>query len=167
MLRVYILVAVVMAMAGVGYAAKYYYDTTQATIATLRENNVKLEAAVETAEASLAMAQENAAKVAALNNQLQSDLQKAEAYGDELRGKLSRLNLVQDALKDAARLEGKMNGATAKLWRGFMADTGNTEQYDLPEWLQQLPPRTGDQSSNQSGESSDTDSSTAETTPAN
>lgn len=167
MLRVYILVVVVMAMAGVGYAAKYYYDTTQATIATLRENNVKLEAAVETAEASLALVQDNMQKMSELNTQLQADLQQAEKYGDELRGKLSRLNLVQDALKDAARLEGKMNGATAKLWRGFMSDTGNTEQYDLPEWLQQLPTRTGDQSSNQSGESSDTNSSTTETTPAN
>lgn len=167
MLRVYILVVVVMAMAGVGYAAKYYYDTTQATIATLRENNVKLEAAVETAEASLALVQDNMQKMSELNNKLQTDLQQAEKYGDELRGKLSRLNLVQDALKDAARLEGKMNGATAKLWRGFMSDTGNTEQYDLPEWLQQLPPRTGDQSSNQSGESSDTNSNTTETTPTN
>ena len=97
MLRVYILVVVVMAMAGVGYAAKYYYDTTQATIATLRENNVKLEAAVETAEASLALIQDNMQKMSELNNQLQADLQQAEKYGDELRGKLSRLNVVQDA----------------------------------------------------------------------
>lgn len=167
MLRVYILVAVVMAMAGVGYAAKYYYDTTQATIATLRENNVKLKGAVETAEMSLALVEDSYAKMSQLNTQLQADLQQAEKYGDELRGKLSRLNLVQDALKDAARLEGKMNGATAKLWRGFMADTGNTEQYDLPEWLQPLPTGTGNSNSNSSEESSDSNSSPAETTPAN
>ena len=167
MLRVYILVAVVMAMAGFGYAAKYYYDTTQATIATLRENNVKLKGAVETAEMSLALVEDSYAKMSELNKNLQADLQKAEAYGDELRGKLSRLNLVQDALKDAARLEGKMNGATAKLWRGFMADTGNTEQYDLPEWLQQLPAGTRSGDGNSSEESSDSNSSTAETTPAN
>ena len=167
MLRVYILVIIVMAMAGVGYAAKYYYDTTQATIATLRENNVKLEAAVETAEMSLALVQDSMAKMSELNNQLQADLQQAEAYGDELRGKLSRLNLVQDALKDAARLEGKMNGATAKLWRNFMATSGNSEQYDLPEWLQPLPARTGDQGSDQSGTSPDTDSIETEATPVN
>jgi hypothetical protein len=99
-----------------------------------------------------------------LNNQLSADLQQAEKYGDELRGKLSRLNLVQDALKDAARLEGKMNGATAKLWRNFMADTGNPDEYDLPEWLQPIPARTGDQGSDQSGESPDTDSIETETT---
>src|SRR6056300_989823 len=128
MIRIYILVVIIMALGGVGYAAKYYYDTTQATIATLRENNAKLEGAVETAEASIASLQQNAAKMQELNTQLAADLQKAEAYGDELRGKLSRMNLVQDALKDAAELEGKMNGATAKLWRSFMDDTGNINE---------------------------------------
>ena len=168
MLRVYILVVIVMAMAGVGYAAKYYYDTTQATIATLRENNAKLETAIETAEASIEAMQQNAAKMQELNNQLAADLQKAEAYGDELRGKLSRLNLVQEALKDSLKLEGKMNGATAKLWRNFMDDTGNIDgsQRDLPEWLQPLPARTGDQSSDQSGTSPDTNSIETEATPA-
>jgi len=167
MLRVYILIVIVMAMAGVGYAAKYYYDTTQATIATLRENNVKLKGAVETAEMSLALVEDSYAKMSQLNTQLQADLQQAEKYGDELRGKLSRLNLVQDALKDAARLEGKMNGATAKLWRNFMADTGNPDEYDLPEWLQPIPARTGDQDSNESGTSPDTNSIETEATPAN
>ena len=165
MIRVYILVIIVMAMAGVGYAAKYYYDTTQATIATLRENNAKLESAIETAEASLEMMHQEWKKMSELNNQLQANLQKAEQYGDELRGKLSRMNLVQDALKDAARLEGKMNGATAKLWRNFMADTGNSNEYDLPEWLQPLPAGTGNSNGDQSGEGTDTNSSETETSP--
>lgn len=169
MIRIYILVVIVMALSGIGYGAKYYYDTTQATIATLRENNAKLETAVETAEASIATMQESAIKMQELNTQLSADLQKAEAYGDELRGKLSRMNLVQDALKDAARLEGKMNGATAKLWRNFMDDTGNSDggQRDLPEWLREpVPTGTGDQSSDQGGESPDTDGVETEASPA-
>src|SRR6056300_1248057 len=136
MIRIYILVVIIMALSGVGYAAKYYYDTTQATIATLRENNAKLEGAVETAEASIASLQQNAAKIQELNTQLHADLQKAEAYGDELRSKLSRLNLVQEALKDSLKLEGKMNGATANLWRGLMEDTGGNSDVPLPDWLQ-------------------------------
>lgn len=167
MIRIYILVVIVMALGGVGYAAKYYYDTTQATIATLRENNAKLEGAVETAEASIASLQQNAAKMQELNTQLAADLQKAEAYGDELRGKLSRMNLVQDALKDAAELEGKMNGATAKLWRSFMDDTGNVNEYDLPEWLRREDAGTGNQSSNEGGTSSDTESVETETSTTN
>jgi hypothetical protein len=154
-------------MAGVGYAAKYYYDTTQATIATLRENNAKLETAVETAEASIKAMQENFVKMQELNTQLAADLQQAEAYTDELRGKLTRMNLVQEALRDAKVLEGKMNGATANLWRDFMADTGNPNEYDLPSWLQSVPAGAGDQGGDEDRESPDTDSIETETTPAN
>ena len=167
MAKIYGLIILVAILGGIGYAAKYYYDTTQATIATLRENNSKLEVAVDTAEASVETLQGDMAKLASLNKGLQEDLQKAEAYGDELRGKLSRMNLTVEALRDAKSLEGKMNGATAKLWRGFMDDTGNTNDYPLPDWLQQVPTGTGDQSSNQDGEGADTGSGETQAAPTN
>jgi FtsZ-binding cell division protein ZapB len=166
MLKIYALIIILGILGGVGYSAKYYYDTTQATIATLRENNAQLEVAVQTATESIETLQADAAKISKLNTQLQSDLQKAEAYTDELRGKLSRMNLVVEALKDAAVLEGKMNGATAKLWRNFMEDTGNTEQYPLPEWLRREDSGAGDQSSNEDREDANTNSVETETTPA-
>ena len=93
MLRVYIMIAIVMAMAGVGYAAKYYYDTTQNTIATLRDNNAKLEVAVDTAQASVESLQGDMVKLGNLNRSLQQDLQRAEQYGDELRQKLRNRRL--------------------------------------------------------------------------
>jgi FtsZ-binding cell division protein ZapB len=168
MIKIYALIFVIGIIGVVGYGAKYYYDTTQATIATLRDNNAKLEVAVETANESLKTVQADIAKMADLNNKLQKDLQKAEAYGDELRGKLSRMNLVVEALKDAKVLEGKMNGATAKLWRGFMGDTGNTSgsESPLPEWLQSVPTGTGDKSGNQNREDNSTSSSKTEASPA-
>jgi hypothetical protein len=166
MLKVYVLIVVLGILGGIGYGAKYYYDTTQATIATLRENNVKLERAVETAEASIAAMLENAAKLQELNNQLAADLRQAEAYSDELRSKFSRLDLVQDALRDSEKLEGKMNGATAKLWRELMSNTGNSDDRPLPGWLQQ-PAGTGDQGSNQGGEDTNTNSIPTEATTAN
>ena len=46
MFRIYALIFVIAIIGGIGYGAKYYYDTTQATIATLRDNNAKLETAV-------------------------------------------------------------------------------------------------------------------------
>jgi hypothetical protein len=104
--------------------------------------------------------------MADLNNQLQQDLQKAEAYGDELRGKLSRMNLVVEALKDATILEGKMNGATAKLWRGFMEDTGNSNEYPLPDWLRRESSGDGDQDGSQDREDNSTSSVETETAPA-
>ena len=166
MLKIYALIIILGILGGVGYSAKYYYDTTQATIATLRENNAQLEVAVQTNEESIRSLQANAVKMAELNNKLQSDLQKAEAYSDELRGKLSRMNLVVEALKDAAVLEGKMNGATAKLWRNFMEDSGNTNDYPLPDWLRREIDGTGDSSSNENRENTDTNSVETETAPA-
>ena len=151
-------------MGGIGYGFKYYYDTTQNTIAQLRENNAQLEVAVQTATESVNKLQGDIAKMATLNKSLQEDLQKAEAYGDELRAKLSKLNLVVEALKDAKVLEGKMNGATAKVWRDFMDDTGGNAERPLPQWLQQSETRTNNQDSDQSGEDNSTVSSTSEAT---
>mgnify|MGYP005998351161 FL=1 len=164
MLRIYALIFVIAILGGIGYGAKYYYDTTQATIATLRENNVKLESAVETAEQSVATLQQDMVKIGQLNKTLTVSLQKAEAYGDELRTKLSKLNLVVEALRDSKQLEGKMNGASANLWRGLMEESGGDGNRPNPQWLQQLSPGTGDKSSNQSGEGTNTNSISTETT---
>jgi len=149
-------------LGGVGYAAKYYYDTTQATIATLRENNAKLEGAVETAEASIATLQNDMAKIAELNKGLQNDLKKAEEYGDNLRNKLRNMDLVGDALRDAQDLEGRMNGATAKIWRDMERDTGGDGDKPLPSWLQPGASGARDKSSDESGEDNGTASSETE-----
>ena len=162
MIKLYGIIILVAILGGVGYGAKYYYDTTQNTIAQLRENNAQLEVAVDTAQQSVETLQGDMAKLATLNRGLQEDLQKAEAYGDELRQKLSKLDLVVEALKDSKSLEGKMNGATANVWRDFMGDTGGNAERPLPQWLLESKARADSQDSNQSGESSDTDSGTPE-----
>jgi hypothetical protein len=153
-------------LGGAGYGAYAYYTSTQATIATLRENNAKLEVALETATESLAVMEATVEKTNKLNKQLQTDLQAAEAYSDELRSKFSRLNLVQEALRDSEILEGKMNGATANLWRQIMGESGSSDgsSRPLPSWLQRPEEtRDGDQSSNEDSSDDNPDSSTAKT----
>ena len=164
MIKLYGAIALIAVLGGIAYGAKYYYDTTQNTIATLRDNNAKLEVAVDTAQASVETLQGDMVKLGKLNKSLQEDLQKAEQYGDELRAKLSKLDLVVEALKGSKSLEGKMNGATAKLWRDFMDDSGGNAERPLPSWLQSVPTGTGGQSSNQSGEGTNTNSSSTEAT---
>lgn len=154
-------------LGSVGAGAFWYYKDTQQRIQTLQQNNAKLEVALETSEASINALQEDMAKFSELNKQLSVALQKAEAYGDELRTKLSKLNLVVEALRDSKVLEGKMNGASAKLWRGIMEESGNTNDFSPPSWLQPVPKSgTGDQSSNQGGENNGTNNSSTEATPA-
>ncbi len=162
MIKLYGIIILVAILGGVGYGAKYYYDTTQNTIAQLRENNAQLQVAVDTAQESVETLQGDMARLATLNKGLQEDLQKAEAYGDELRQKLSKLDLVVEALKDAKVLEGKMNGATANVWRDFMGDTGGNAERPLPKWLLDAKARADSQNSNQDGESSDSSGSTTE-----
>ena len=153
---------------GVVFGAYKSYNNMQEEIKILTANNAKLETALETSEASIDSLQQQAELNAKLTQKLQADLQKAEAYGDELRSKLSRINLVQEALKDAEKLEGKMNGATAKLWRGLMEDTGGSSNVPLPDWLQPVQPNSspGDQNSNESREDDSPSGSKTETDPA-
>ena len=152
-------------LGGIGYGAKQYYDTTQNKIAILTKNNAQLEVAVQTSNESLETAIANQKKLAELSNKLQIDLQRAEQYGDSLRNKLAELDLVRDALLDAKNLEGRMNGATAKLWREITTDTGGDGSRDIPDWLQQPQVTSGDQNSNQDRKSNDTDGNITEASP--
>ena len=169
MIKVYAMILVVGLVGGTGYIAYKEYKDMQSRIATLRENNAKLEVALETSEASINALQENMAKVAEANQQLQADLQKAEQYGDELRSKLRRHDLTALAIKKPGLLEGKMNGATANLWRELEQDTGGNGDAPLPHWLQSdtKDTGTGSESGDESRESTDSDGSTPETSAVN
>jgi len=125
MIRIYIMIVIIGMLGGVAYAAKYYYDTTQATIATLRENNAKLETANQINQETIAQQQADAIKIAELNSQLTSDLQRAEQYGDELRSTLNKHNLTHLANKKPGLIEQRMQNATNKLWDDLESITGN------------------------------------------
>lgn len=158
------IVLVILATGGVGYM---YVQKLQSDLETARANVAKMEVAVATAEASIKTLQEDAAKMMALNNQLQTDLQKAEAYGDDLRGKLNRHNLTALALKEPGQLEGKMNGATAKLWRELEQDTGGAGDTPLPSWLRRSETGAGDTGGNGDSENNSADSSSTEANQPN
>ena len=162
MFKVYAMLIVIAMLGGAGYGAYWYYQDTQQRIAILTENNAKMKVAVQISENSVKTLQAEAAKTAKLNQELQGKLQEAEQYGDKLRKRLRQLDLVGDAIKDAENLEGRMNSATAKLWRGIEADTGGTGNTPLPKWVQPKA-APGSESSNPSTEGNNTGSSTTET----
>ena len=161
MARLYLVLLLLGVLGGVGYGAYGYYTSTQQRIQTLSENNAKLEVAIEQSEKSVNLLKSEAAKNAELSKNLQEKLQKAEAYGDDLRNRLRKLDLLADAISNAKNLEGRMNGATAKLWREIMAETGNNTggTSDLPFWLQQNNAGTGSEGSDTITKSDSTNSS--------
>ena len=125
MIKVYAIIIVIGLLGGVAYGAKYYYDTTQNTIAQLRENNAKLEVANETNQATIRQMDVDSEVLNALTDQLSLDLQKAEQYGDELRHTLNKHNLTHLANKKPGMIEKRMQNATNKLWSELESITSN------------------------------------------
>ena len=116
MIRLYAIIFVIALLGGTAYAAKYYYDTTQATISQLRENNAKLEVANEENQQTITKMQENNVALNKLTDQLNEDLRKAEKYGDELRNTLNKHDMTHLANKKPGLIEKRMQDATDKLW---------------------------------------------------
>ena len=162
---IYVVFILVAILGGVGFGGYTYVTDLQERVEVLKENNAKLEVALDTSEASIETLQQDMAKFAEANQQLQNELQQAEQYGDELQAKLRRHNLTALALRKPTLLEGNMNDATAKLWRDIEKDTGGTGDSPLPNWLQSdtEDTGTGSEGSDESRESSDTDSRETET----
>tara|TARA_B100000035_G_scaffold182186_1_gene155522 strand:- start:3417 stop:3803 length:387 start_codon:yes stop_codon:yes gene_type:complete len=125
MIRVYALIILLGILGGAAWAAKYYYDTTQATIAQLRENNAKLEVANQENQATITQMQENNKRLNALTDQLNADLRKSEAYGDELRNTLNKHNLTHLANKRPGMIEKRMQDATDTLWTDLESITSD------------------------------------------
>ena len=80
MLKIYMLIFVLAIIGGVGYGAYAYYQDTQQRIATLQQNNAKLETVAKQNETTINSLQESQEKFATLNLELQGKLDEAEKY---------------------------------------------------------------------------------------
>ena len=115
MLRIYGLLIVLGLLAGVGYGAYYYYNDTQQRLATLRDNNAKLEVANKENQATIKMMKDNYEKQSKLNKELSAKLKDAEVYGNELRKKLSKIDLPAASLNRPKETEERINNASQKV----------------------------------------------------
>ena len=130
MIKLYAIIIIVGILGGAAYGAKYYYDTTQNTIAQLRDNNAKLEVANETNQATIEKMGQDTARLNELNSELNMNLRKSERYGDELRDTLNKHNLTHLANKKPGLIEKRMQNATDKLWddlESLTSDDATTE----------------------------------------
>ena len=117
------LVFIVLAAAGGGL---FYVKQLQSNLEIARLNNAKLESAIETSEASLATLKADNIRLNALSEQLNADLNKSEQYGDELRATLNKHNLTHLANKKPGPIEKRMQGKTDELWKDLESITSNT-----------------------------------------
>ena len=130
MIKLYAIIIIVGILGGAAYGAKYYYDTTQNTIAQLRDNNAKLEVANETNQATIEKMGQDSKRLNELNSELSVNFRKSERYGDELRDTLNKHNLTHLANKKPGLIEKRMQNATDKLWddlESLTSDDATTE----------------------------------------
>jgi predicted nuclease with TOPRIM domain len=114
--RIYAIIFVLTMLLGVAYGAKYYYDTTQNTIAQLRDNNAKLSIAVETNQATIKRMEQDAVALQENLAELSTELQAAEAYKDELIQKLQKHDLSMLSLKKPGLIENRINNGTKEIF---------------------------------------------------
>ena len=119
MLKIYMLIIVVGLLGGVVYGAYAYYQDTQQRIATLQQNNAKLETVAKTNELTINSMKESQEKFATLNKDLQMKLNEAEEYGDDLRKKLHKHDLTRLSIKKPGLIEKRINDGTKKLFKSI------------------------------------------------
>ena len=116
MFKLYAMLAVVGIVGAVLFGAWYEYRDMQQRIATLRENNAKLETVAKANAEALEEVTAFANQMEASNLELQANLQKAEAYKDDLLSKFQKHNLTKLSLKKPGLIEGRINNATKKVF---------------------------------------------------
>lgn len=104
---------VIMAVMAGGFIL--YYKDTQKTIATLHQNNAKLEGAVESQKAAIESMDENFTKQSKLVGDLQIKLSEAEDGYKKLASKLRRHDLEELSRAKPGLMENRINKGTARL----------------------------------------------------
>jgi len=125
MFKLYAFLIIFGLVGAVGYGAYYEYKDMQQRIATLRENNARLQIAAEDNRKALEEVQAFAEEMSQRNQELQSNLQQAEAYKDELQGKLQRHDLSGLSLQRPGLIEQRINNATKRVWDEIEVITGS------------------------------------------
>ena len=119
MIKIYMLLLVLGLIGGVGYGAYYYYTDTQARIAILTENSAKLEQATSAQKQTIDTLIADAAKYGELNKELNTKLEAANDYKNQLIDKLRKHDLAKLSLKKPGLVEKTINRGTKKLFESF------------------------------------------------
>ena len=123
MIKIYFLIVVLGLVGGVVYGGWYYYKDTQARIAILTENSAKLEQATNTQKQTIDTLVEDAEKYRELNKELNTKLEAANDYKNDLISKLRKHDLSRLSQQKPGLVEKKINNGTKKLFESFESIT--------------------------------------------
>ena len=123
MIKIYFLILVLGLVGGVVYGGWYYYKDTQARIQILTENSAKLEVATQQQEMTINTLVEDAEKYRELNKELNTKLEAANDYKNDLISKLRKHDLSRLSQQKPGLVEKKINNGTKKLFESFESIT--------------------------------------------
>ena len=102
MARIYILVFILVILGGIGYGAYFVYNDTMQRMATLRDNNAKLEVAVKAKDSTIKALKENMEKQIKLTKDLNNKLTIAEENNKKISNLLAKTDIIKNSLADPA-----------------------------------------------------------------
>ena len=123
MARLYIFLFVLAILAGIGYGAYFIYNDTMQRMATLRDNNAKLEVAVKAKDSTIKALQENMQKQIKLTKDLNNKLTIAEENNKKISNLLAKTDIIKNSLADPAGQEKRINEQVNKMFGGINAAT--------------------------------------------
>ena len=123
MARLYILIFVLVILGGIGYGAYFVYNDTMQRMATLRDNNAKLEVAIKAKDSTIKSLKENMEKQIKLTKDLNNKLSVAEENNKKISNLLAKTDIVKNSLVDPVGQEKRINEQVNKMFGGINTAT--------------------------------------------
>ena len=116
MFKLHMMVIVVGLVGGVVYGGFYFYQDAQKRIATLQQNNAKLEVVAKENEQVVRTMRVETARLNDLNKSLQGKLSRAEESREKLLTRLQEINLKKQSMVNPVEIEKRINDGTDKMF---------------------------------------------------
>ena len=123
MARFYILLFVLVILGGIGYGAYFIYNDTMKRMATLRDNNAKLEVAVKAKDVTIKSLKENMEKQIKLTKDLNHKLSIAEENNKKISEILAKTDIVKNTINDPVKTEKRINEEVVNIFNGINTAT--------------------------------------------
>ena len=123
MARIYILLFVLIILGGIGYGAYFIYNDTMQRMATLRDNNAKLEVAVKSKDATILSLKENMEKQIKLTKDLNNKLLEAEKNNKKISKILAETDIIKNSIADPKASEKRINEEVVNMFNGINTAT--------------------------------------------
>ena len=123
MARFYVLLFVLVILSGLGYGAYFIYNDTMQRMATLRDNNAKLEVAVKAKDSTIKALKENMEKQIKLTKDLNNKLSIAEENNKKISEILAKTDIVKNTINDPVKTEKRINEEVDNIFNGINTAT--------------------------------------------